>query len=59
MVAPISIPNARNYAAGSLNLKDIEEFKTRTNELRFVAYDIDPIASPDSWAGLLSVIRSF
>ena len=59
VVAPISIPNARNYAAGSLNLKDVEEFKTRTNELRFVAYDMRPHGFTDSWAGLLSVIRSF
>ena len=29
VVAPTSIPNARNYAAGSLNLKDPLEFKAR------------------------------
>ena len=37
VVAPSSIPNARNYASGSLGLKDVEEFKTRN--LAFVAYD--------------------
>jgi|TARA_R110002033_G_scaffold5980_2_gene24449 DNA ligase (NAD+) len=37
VVAPSSIPNARNYASGSLGLKDLEEFKTRN--LAFVAYD--------------------
>ena len=37
VVAPSSIENARNYAAGSLNLKDLSEFKTR--DLTFVAYD--------------------
>ena len=42
-----------------MNLKDIEEFKTRTNELCFVAYDMRPHSFTDSWAGLLSVIRSF
>ena len=37
VVAPSSIPNARNYASGSLGLKDLEEFKTRN--LAFVVYD--------------------
>lgn len=36
LVAPKSIPNARNYAAGALNLDDIEEFKKR--KLVFIAY---------------------
>ena len=40
VVAPKEIPNARNYAAGALNLKDIEEFKTR--DLTFVAYGLQP-----------------
>lgn len=38
VVAKKTIPNARNYAAGALNLKDIEEFKRR--ELYFIAYGI-------------------
>ena len=29
VVAPKEVPNARNYAAGALNLKDLEEFKLR------------------------------
>lgn len=37
VVAPSRIPNARNFASGSLGLKDLEEFKTRP--LAFVAYD--------------------
>ena len=37
VVAHKSIKNARNYCAGALNLKDLNEFKTR--ELRFIAYD--------------------
>lgn len=41
IVAPSHIENARNYAAGSLNLKDIEEFKTRA--ISFFAYGISPI----------------
>lgn len=38
LVAPKSIANARNYAAGALNLKDTSEFATR--DLYFVAYGI-------------------
>ena len=38
VVCPSSVTNARNVAAGSLNLKSIEEFKTRPVE--FVAYDV-------------------
>ena len=40
VVAPNDIPNARNYASGSLNLKDMKEFRSRAENLRFVAYDI-------------------
>ena len=40
VVAPSSISNARNYAAGSLNLKDINEFRNR--QLFFYAYDCTP-----------------
>jgi DNA ligase (NAD+) len=40
VVAKKSIPNARNYAAGALNLKSQEEFKQR--EVRFIAYDVQP-----------------
>ena len=38
--APKHIENARNYAAGALNLKDTEEFRTRAVE--FFAYGIEP-----------------
>ena len=40
VVAPDMIPNARNFAAGSLNLKDQSEFRSRAQTLKFVAYDI-------------------
>ena len=40
VVAPNDIPNARNYASGSLNLKDMAEFRARAKDLCFVAYDI-------------------
>lgn len=40
VVAPKFIENPRNYAAGALNLKSVEEFKTRN--LTFVAYGVQP-----------------
>jgi len=43
VVAPVHIPNARNFAAGSLNLKDIAAFRARCKSLRFVAYDIQGV----------------
>ncbi len=36
VVAPSSVPNARNFASGSLGLNDLEEFATRP--LAFVGY---------------------
>ena len=39
VVAPKNVPNARNYAAGSLNLKSWEEFHARP--LIFVAYGLE------------------
>ena len=40
VVARKEVPNARNYAAGALNLKSEQEFLTR--ELKFIAYDVYP-----------------
>lgn len=40
IVAPKHIPNARNYAAGALNLKDLEEFRTKA--ISFYAYGVSP-----------------
>ena len=42
VVAPKVIKNARNYAAGALNLKDTTEFQTR--DLHFIAYGLQ-----ESW----------
>ena len=56
LVAPKSIPNARNYAAGSLNLKDLSEFVTR--EVTFVAYDVKP-SLRESWSQDLMVLHEF
>jgi NAD-dependent DNA ligase len=41
VVCPSNVTNARNVAAGSLNLKDLEEFRTRP--LTFVAYDVQGV----------------
>lgn len=46
IAAPKSIPNARNYAAGALNLKDIEEIKSR--DLTFIAYGVSPVVR-ETW----------
>jgi DNA ligase (NAD+) len=46
VVAPKTIDNARNYAAGALNLKSVDEFTTR--ELSFIAYGITP-NQHDTW----------
>ncbi len=43
IAAPRHIENARNYAAGALNLKDVEEFKTRA--VTFFAYGVYPYIS--------------
>lgn len=43
IAAPSHIPNARNYAAGALNLKDPTEFATRAVE--FFAYGMQPCSS--------------
>jgi DNA ligase (NAD+) len=40
IVAPKNIENSRNYAAGALNLKDVNEFRTRA--ISFFAYGVYP-----------------
>jgi DNA ligase (NAD+) len=44
IAAPSHVDNARNYAAGSLNLKDSTEFATRA--LEFFAYGVQPSQKP-------------
>ncbi len=51
VVAPKDIPNARNYASGALNLKDMDEFKKR--DLTFIAYDVQPTLT-GSWTSDLT-----
>jgi len=47
VVCPSRITNARNVAAGSLNLKDLSEFKERP--LKFIAYDMQPTDPTFNW----------
>ena len=56
VVAPKIIKNARNYAAGALNLKDIEEFKQR--DLHFIAYGITPPQKPN-WSCDLQELNKY
>lgn len=54
IVAPKHVENARNYAAGALNLKDAQEFKTRA--VSFFAYGVQPSIAP-TYTGDLSRLR--
>lgn len=54
LVAPKLIENARNYASGALNLKDVEEFKTRT--VTFVAYGVQ-LTPTDTFQGDMRVLK--
>jgi len=56
VVAPINIENARNYAAGALNLKDLNEFRSRA--LSFFAYGISPALS-ETYRGDLKLAQSW
>jgi DNA ligase (NAD+) len=56
IVAPSHIENARNYAAGSLNLKDSSEFSTRA--LSFFAYGSQPCIST-SYRQDLDILKQY
>ena len=56
VVAPKHIENARNYAAGALNLKDLGEFRTRAIE--FFAYGVQPYFT-DSFLKDMQVLEGF
>jgi DNA ligase (NAD+) len=56
VVAPKTIKNARNYAAGALNLKDVEEFNSR--DLRFIAYGVQESWN-ECWSIDMSYLESF
>ena len=54
VVAPSSVPNARNYAAGSLGLKSLDEFAIRP--LRFVAYAASH-RQASSYEGTMTIMK--
>lgn len=56
VVAPKTIDNARNYAAGALNLKSVEEFHSRT--LTFIAYGIMP-NQYNTWTEDMEKLKEF
>jgi len=56
VVAPKTIKNARNYAAGALNLKDTSEFQER--DLRFIAYGVQKSWN-ESWTKDMSYLELF
>lgn len=56
LVAPKLIENARNYAAGALNLKDVEEFKSRT--VAFIAYGVQ-LTLTDTFQGDMKILKSW
>ena len=45
VVAPATIKNSRNYAAGALSLHDSDEFQQR--DLTFIAYGVQPYPTED------------
>lgn len=54
VMAPAYIENSRNFAAGSLNLKDMDEFAQRP--LTFIAYDCSD--NPfDTWIEMMEVLE--
>lgn len=55
VVCPSRVPNARNVAAGSLNLKSIDEFHSRP--LTFVAYDIQGAIEFKTWVRAMHALE--
>jgi DNA ligase (NAD+) len=56
LCAPKHVENARNYAAGALNLMDVNEFKTRSVE--FFAYGVNPVLT-DSFQHDMMMLKSW
>jgi NAD-dependent DNA ligase len=55
VLAPKDIPNSRNYAAGALNLKSLQEFFDR--KVTFVAYDERPYVLTN-WTDTLAYLAT-
>jgi len=60
VVAHADIPNSRNYASGALNLKSLDEFKTRIG-LAFIAYGLESSVPFHSslWTDLMRIVQSW
>lgn len=56
VVCPSSVPNARNLASGSLNLKDMAEFRTRP--LTFVAYGLQGTTDFAFWSEAMNYLST-
>lgn len=57
VVCDKSINNARNYASGSFGLKSLEEFTTRIDHLKFVAYGVIPYLA-DTYEADMALLHS-
>lgn len=55
IVAPKTQKNSRNYAAGSLNLKDVDEFKTRA--ISFFAHGVSPFITDSYRKDMLALAK--
>jgi len=56
IVAPKTIKNSRNYAAGALNLKDTKEFEAR--ELLFIAHGVQPYIT-ETWTEDMNLLSDW
>lgn len=56
IVAPSTIPRARNYASGALGLKDISDFATR--DIYFYAYNVYPYLSDSYVSDLVALSKN-
>ena len=57
VVAPDSIENARNYAAGSLNLKDLEEFASRSAYFYVYGIETDGSYCGSTWEEQMNYLK--
>ena len=56
VAAPSYIKNSRNFAAGALRTKDLEEFKGKAIEMTFLAYDLQPYIT-DTYTETLVLLK--
>ena len=58
VVCPKDIDNARNYASGSIRMKDMQEYKNRIKYLNFVAYGLQPFQA-DSYIEDMGILEYY